>query len=59
LCRAQAQIGFTNVCALNLAQGDVLYDDRNPVEYYDARVRERLRRQLALSMRPQALGLAY
>jgi len=59
LCRAQAQIGFTNICTLNLAQGDVLYDDRNPVEYYDARVRERLRRQLALSMRPQAPGLDY
>lgn len=51
-CRYMAQVGFTNICALNLAQGSVLYDDRNPVEYYDARVRERLRRQLALSMHP-------
>jgi hypothetical protein len=29
----------------------VLTDDFNPVEFYDARNREKLRRQLALSVR--------
>jgi spermidine synthase len=53
-CRYQAQTAFTNQCRLDLAQGTVLTDDRNPVEYYDARVRERLRRLLALSMQPQS-----
>jgi spermidine synthase len=37
--------------ALHLENGRVLTDDFNPVDFYDARNRERHRRQLALSMR--------
>lgn len=38
--------------ALNLANGRVLTDDFNPVDFYDARNREENRRRLAMSMRP-------
>lgn len=37
---------------LNLAHGRVLTDDFNPVDFHDAPNRERIRRSLAMSMRP-------
>jgi hypothetical protein len=43
---------FAGVRTVNLNRGVVLTDDYNPVEFYDARNRETLRRQLALGMRP-------
>ena len=36
---------------LNLAHGRVLTDDFNPVDFYDAANREKIRRNLAMSMR--------
>ncbi len=42
---------FTHVWQPDPAFGIVLTDDYNPVEYYDAANREKLRRGLALSMR--------
>jgi spermidine synthase len=38
---------------LHLENGRVLTDDFNPVEFFDAANRERVRRNLALSMRPR------
>jgi spermidine synthase len=38
---------------LNLGNGRVLTDDFNPAEFYDARNREKNRRQLAMGMKPR------
>ena len=43
---------FSGIIQANPAHGQVLRDDFNPVDYYDAANREFIRRQLALSMRP-------
>jgi spermidine synthase len=42
---------FSSLRAVNLDNGIVLTDDYNPVEFYDAKNRESLRRQLALQMK--------
>ncbi|MFA6560342.1 MAG: fused MFS/spermidine synthase [Verrucomicrobiia bacterium] len=42
---------FSSVFAVNLDNGVVLTDDYNPVEFYDAKNRELLRRYLALQMK--------
>ena len=45
--------GFNHTIQANPAHGRVLTDDYNPVEYYDAANREFIRRQNAMSVRPQ------
>ncbi len=47
---AQVQTAFSEVVETDPAEGRVLTDDFNPVEFYDAANRERIRRLLALSM---------
>ncbi|RME94466.1 MAG: methyltransferase domain-containing protein [Verrucomicrobia bacterium] len=47
----QARSAFAGAPPLRPEAGMVLTDDFNPVEFYDARNREELRRQLALSVR--------
>jgi hypothetical protein len=42
---------FDGIRAVNPDDGIVLTDDYNPVEFYDARNRELLRRQLAFQMK--------
>ena len=42
---------FASVASVSLDRGIVLTDDYNPVEFYDARNRELLRRQLAMQMK--------
>jgi spermidine synthase len=42
---------FAGIWKPDAGSGIVLTDDRNPVDFYDAKNRERLRRQLALGMR--------
>ncbi|MBI5686942.1 MAG: fused MFS/spermidine synthase [Verrucomicrobia bacterium] len=42
---------FSSLFAVNLDNGVVLTDDYNPVEFYDAKNRESLRRHLALQMK--------
>ena len=42
---------FSSLVAVNLDSGVVLTDDYNPVEFFDARNRELLRRHLALQMK--------
>jgi len=49
--RPGVEQGFAAALPVNLARGIVLTDDYNPVEFYDARNRERLRRWLAVQMR--------
>ncbi|MCX7827085.1 MAG: fused MFS/spermidine synthase [Verrucomicrobiae bacterium] len=49
--RQGVEHGFAGTLPVNLARGIVLTDDYNPVEFYDARNRERLRRWLAIQMR--------
>ena len=49
--RHEVQAAFDGVAQTNPKSGIVLTDDHNPVEFYDAGNRERLRRQLATSMR--------
>jgi len=44
---------FNSLIAVNLDNGVVLTDDYNPVEFYDAKNRERLRRYLALQMKAE------
>jgi SAM-dependent methyltransferase len=51
--RLQAQAAFRNHARVDANHGRVLTDDYNPVDFYDARNRESLRRQLALSYRPE------
>lgn len=48
--RGQARSAFAGAPPLRPEAGRVLTDDFNPVEFYDARNREELRRQLALSV---------
>ena len=50
-CREKVKAVFAREVAADPAQGIVLRDDYNPVEYYDAANRERFRRELALSVR--------
>ncbi|MCX6909564.1 MAG: fused MFS/spermidine synthase [Verrucomicrobia bacterium] len=44
---------FSSLVAVNLDSGIVLTDDYNPVDFYDAKNRERLRRYLALQMKDE------
>ena len=50
-CRDQAQAAFAGVSEANPRSGIVLTDDYNPVEFYDAANRERVRRHLAMAIR--------
>jgi spermidine synthase len=50
-CRYQYRAAFETLHDLSAADGIVLSDDFNPVEYFDAEARERTRRQLAIGMR--------
>jgi spermidine synthase len=52
-CREGVRDACTTVLQTDPDHGIVLTDDYNPVEYYDAANRERLRRSLAISMRSQ------
>jgi spermidine synthase len=47
----QVAAAFDGIRDTNPESGRVLRDDYNPVEFYDARNRERIRKQLALSVR--------
>lgn len=49
--RAGIEAAFANVVEPLPGDGRVLTDDFNPVEFYDARNREAIRRQIALGMR--------
>jgi predicted membrane-bound spermidine synthase len=49
--QAQVKAAFANVVEPSPGHGRVLTDDYNPVEFYDARNREELRRNFALGMR--------
>ena len=49
---AEVKAAFAQTWVPNLQRGIILTDDYNPVEYYDAANREKLRRQLAMSMKP-------
>ena len=51
-CVAAVKEAFETLHEPNPASGRVLTDDYNPVEFYDAANRERLRRGLAKSMEP-------
>lgn len=46
------EIAFNTIVEANPSHGRVLTDDFNPVEYYDAENRERMRRWLAEFMKP-------
>lgn len=50
-CRSEVEAAFAGLVQANPNHGRVLTDDYNPVEFYDAANRERLRRQLAFSRR--------
>lgn len=50
-CRDQARAAFAGVVDANPNSGIVLTDDYNPVEFYDAANRERVRRHLAMAIR--------
>ena len=50
-CASQVRDAFETLRETHPAHGIVLTDDFNPVEFYDARNRENLRRYLAASMR--------
>lgn len=47
----EVEAAFAGIAQTNPRSGMILTDDHNPVEYYDAANRERLRRQLAMNMR--------
>lgn len=49
--RADAESAFADVVEVSPDHGRVLTDDYNPVEFYDARNREDIRRRLALMVR--------
>ncbi|MBI3882067.1 MAG: fused MFS/spermidine synthase [Verrucomicrobia bacterium] len=49
--RSRVERAFNRVLAVPPADGIVLTDNYNPVDYYDARNREELRKQLAFSMK--------
>jgi len=57
--RMQTEMAFANVVETPQHAGRVLTDDYNPVEYYDAANRERMRRQLAIAMRPRTQTSSY
>jgi spermidine synthase len=48
---AEVKAAFARQWAPDLSRGIVLTDDYNPVEYYDAANREKMRRLLAMSMK--------
>lgn len=48
---AEVKEAFEHLWEVTLTSGRILTDDYNPVEFFDAANRERLRRQLAFSMR--------
>lgn len=50
-CRSQVEAAFGRIVETIPEHGIVLTDDYNPVEFYDAANRERIRRNLAQSMR--------
>lgn len=50
--RWAAEQAFANRVSVDTSRGRLLTDDHNPVDFYDALNRESLRRQLALSYRP-------
>jgi spermidine synthase len=52
-CQFQFQLAWDSAYDLTQALGMVLTDDYNPVEFYDARAREQVRRALALGMKRQ------
>jgi spermidine synthase len=49
--KAEVAAAFAGVIQIHPGSGRVLTDDFNPVEFYDAKNREALRRQFALSVR--------
>jgi spermidine synthase len=49
--RSQVEHGMSRVVEPEPGRGQVLWDDFNPAEYHDARNREHIRRQLALSLK--------
>ncbi len=49
--RDEAEITFSAIVEANPHHGILLTDDYNPIEFYDAANRERIRRQLAMGMR--------
>ena len=51
LIRSSVEVAYRNLVDSSTDRGMRLRDDFNPVEFYDAGVREGIRRQLALSMR--------
>jgi spermidine synthase len=51
VARADVEAAFQGTAQANPAHGIVLTDDYNPVEFYDARNRELMRRQLAMMIR--------
>ena len=51
VCRVDVMAAFNGIVHADLADGIVLSDDYNPVEFYDAATREEHRRRLALHMR--------
>ena len=51
LIRRSVSIAYENVVTSSTDRGIVLRDDFNPVDYYDAKVREGIRKSLALSMK--------
>ena len=52
-CVASVKEAFGTLKEPSSASGRVLTDDYNPVEFYDAGNRERLRRGLAMAMQPK------
>jgi hypothetical protein len=50
-CRQEATAAFNGIVHADLEHGIVLSDDYNPVEFYDAPIREEHRKRLALHMR--------
>ncbi|HUR47465.1 MAG TPA: fused MFS/spermidine synthase [Candidatus Saccharimonadales bacterium] len=49
-CRSEVEMAFESLREPNPSHGQILTDDYNPVEYYDAVNRENLRRYLASAM---------
>jgi spermidine synthase len=52
-CRQQVQEACASILKTDPAHGLVLTDDYNPVEYYDAANREKIRRNLVMALRQQ------
>lgn len=50
-CRFQAKAAFETLRKVDSSRGRVLTDDHNPLEYYDAANRERVRRDYAQTVR--------